>query len=130
MLKGHVRLGLKTDASTENVGQGGALLGESVDHGGAWGSQRSLEHVAEDAEDAVEVLVLAVIRGFPLDTRHHLGNNDEVNDEGRSQERVLADVEQTETDIVSHDGKKTCQRAFFFFWTYEMVWCPPMKISA
>lgn len=95
MLESHVRLGLKTDAGTKDVGQGSALLGESVDNGGARGSHGSLEHVAEDAENAVEVLVLAVARGLPLDTGHHLGNQDEINDERRSQERILADVEQT-----------------------------------
>ena len=51
VLKGHVRLRLKTNAGTEDVGQGSTLLGESVDNGSARRSQRGLEHVAEDTED-------------------------------------------------------------------------------
>ena len=99
MLEGHVRLGLEADAGAEDVGQGGALLGEGVDDGGAGGREGRLEHVAQDAEDAVEVLVLgrggAVGRGrLPLDARHHLGDDDEVDDEGRGQEGIFADVEE------------------------------------
>ena len=94
MLKSHVRLGLKSNAGTEDVGQGCALLGESVDNRSARRSQRSLEHVAEDAKDAVKVLVLSLASRLPLDTGHHLSNDDKINDEGRGQERVLTDVEQ------------------------------------
>lgn len=94
MLKSHVRLGLKSNAGTEDVGQRSTLLGESVDNRCARGGQRSLKHVAEDAKDAVEVLELALTSRLPLDTGHHLRNDDKVNDERRGQERVLADVEQ------------------------------------
>jgi hypothetical protein len=66
----------------------------------ARGSQRSLEHVAKDTEDAVEVLefssLVAVVRSsLPLDTSHHLSNHHKINDQGRGKERILADVEQT-----------------------------------
>jgi hypothetical protein len=103
VLKGHVRLGLETNAGTEDVGQGSALLGKGVDDGSAGRGQRSLEHVAEDAEHAVEVLELGglgTVRGgsLPLDAGHHLSNDDEVNDERRRKERVLANVEQTVFD--------------------------------
>lgn len=95
MLKSHVRLRLETNAGTEDVGQGSALLSKSVDNGSARRRQRSLEHVAKNTEDAVEVLVALGRSGIlPLNTRHHLSNDDKVNDEGRSKKRVLADVEQ------------------------------------
>lgn len=98
VLKGHVRLGLKTDTGAEDVGQSRALLGKSVDNRSAGRSQRSLEHVAEHTQDAVEALVLSggssvSRRSLPLDTRHHLSNDDQVDDQGRSKERVLANVE-------------------------------------
>jgi hypothetical protein len=100
VLEGHVGLGLKTNAGAEDVGNSRALLGQGVDDRGAGRGQGSLEHVAQDAENAVEVLVLgsgsAVVgSSLPLDARHHLGQHHEVDDEGRSQERVLTDVEET-----------------------------------
>lgn len=95
MLEGHVRLRLETNTGTEDVGQGRALLGKRVDNGSTGRSQRSLEHVAEDAEDAVEVLVVTLGGGvLPLDTGHHLSKEDKINDERRRKQRVLADVEQ------------------------------------
>lgn len=100
VLQSHFRLGLQANASAEDVGQCRTLLSQGVHNGSARRSQRSLEHVAEDAEDAVELLELsslvAVIgSSLPLDTSHHLSNHHKVNDQGRGQERVLADVEQT-----------------------------------
>lgn len=86
MLQSHVILGLQTNAGAEDVGQSTALLGKSVDDRSAWWSQRSLEHVAEDAEDAVEVLEIlggSAIVGLslPLDAGHNLGNEDEIDDQ-------------------------------------------------
>lgn len=98
MLESHVRLGLETNACTEDVGQSGALLGKRVDDGSSGRGQGSLEHVAQNTEDAVEALVLGsggTVGGssLPLDTGHHLGNDDQINDQGRGEEGVLADVE-------------------------------------
>jgi hypothetical protein len=101
VLKGHVVLWLETDAGTEDVGEGRALLGESVDDGSTRRSERSLEHVAEHTEHAVEVVELGVAVlscvGLPLDTGHHLSDEDQVDDQRRGQEGVLADVEQTDS---------------------------------
>lgn len=94
MLERHVRLRFETDTGAEDVGQGSALLGQGVDDGRAGWRQRRLEHVAQDAEDAVEVLEVGAV-GLPLDARHHLGEDDEVDDEGGGEEGVLADVEET-----------------------------------
>jgi hypothetical protein len=100
VLQSHFRLRLQANASAEDVGQSRTLLSQSVHNGGARGSQRSLEHVAKDTEDAVEVLefssLVAVVRSsLPLDTSHHLSNHHKINDQGRGKERILADVEQT-----------------------------------
>lgn len=42
VLKSHIRLRLKTNASTKDIGQGRTLLRQSIDHRGARRSQRSL----------------------------------------------------------------------------------------
>ena len=99
MLKGHVRLGLETDAGAEDVGKGGTLLGKGVDNGSAGGSEGSLEHVGEDAQDAVEVLEVllgsgASLGSLPLDAGHHLGDDDEIDDQGGGEQRILAHVEE------------------------------------
>jgi len=56
VLESHVRLGLETDASAEDVDESAALLGKSIDNRGARGGKGSLEHVAENAQNAVEAL--------------------------------------------------------------------------
>ena len=100
MLQGHIVLRLKTDAGAEDVGESGALLGKSVDNRGTRRSERSLEHVAEDTEHAVEVVELAIAAfgsvGLPLDTGHHLSDQNQIDNQRRSQERVLANVEQAD----------------------------------
>jgi hypothetical protein len=101
VLQSHIALRLKTDTSTEDVGESTSLLGKSIDDRSSRRSQWGLEHVAENAEHAVEVLELlggdAIVRSsFPLDTGHHLSDQDKVNDQWRSKKRVLADIEETE----------------------------------
>ena len=98
MLKSHIVLRLQANTGTEYVGQGSSLLSESIDDWSSWGSQWSLEHVAENTENAVEVLELfgsdtVVGVSLPLDTSHHLRNQDQVYDQWRSKERILADIE-------------------------------------
>lgn len=117
VLKCHIRLGLKTNTGTEDVGQSGTLLSKSVDNRGAGRSQRSLEHVAENTENAVEVLEAVLGRGIlPLDTGHHLSNDDKINDERRGKQGVLANVEQAAImlALISHRGTRVA--------TYEIVW--------
>lgn len=99
MLKGHFGLGLETNAGAEDVGQSRTLLSQSIHNRSSRRSERSLEHVAQDAQNTVEVLelggfVAVVGSSLPLDTGHHLSHHDEVNNQRRGQKRVLADVEQ------------------------------------
>lgn len=56
VFQSHVRLRLKTDTSTEDVRQGTTLLSKCIDDRSSGWCQRGLEHVAEDAENGVEVL--------------------------------------------------------------------------
>lgn len=108
VLERHVGLGLEADAGAEDVGQGAALLGQGVDDGRTGRGHRRLEHVAEDAQDAVEALVVARGARPPLDARHHLGHDDQVDDQRRGQEGVLADVEEPVARTVSIRGR--CRR--------------------
>lgn len=96
MLEGHVRLNIETNAGTEDVGKGGSLLGQGIDDWGSRWGQWGLEHVGEDGQDWVELLVLLGGSGtsmsLPGDTGHHLSNNGQIQDERRGKEGVLADV--------------------------------------
>ena len=40
---------------------------------------------------------------LPLDTSHHLSNNDQINDQGRRQQRVFTDIEQADSLVTSHE---------------------------
>jgi len=100
VLERHIRLGVQTNAGTEDVGDGSTLFGQGVNDRGTGRRQRCLEHVAEDAQHAVEALVL-VRAGLPLDARHHLGDEDEIDDERGGQEGVLADVEDPVHQVVN-----------------------------
>lgn len=99
VLEGHVRLGLKADTGAENVGHSSTLLGKSIHNGSARRGQRSLEHIAKDAQNTVEVLVVTSVstvgrRSLPLDTGHHLSHNNEIDDQGRGEQRIFTDVKE------------------------------------
>lgn len=97
MLQSHVRLGGQSNTSAEDVGHSCALLSKRVDDGGSRRGQRGLQHVAENAEDAVESLVVlggstAGGMGFPADASHELCHKTEINNEWTGQKRVFTDV--------------------------------------
>lgn len=95
VLKSHVRLGLEANASAKDVGQSSTLLGKRIDNRGTGRCQRSFQHVAEHAENTVEVLVTPFgTRVLPLNARHHFGEHDEINDERGCKKRIFANVEQ------------------------------------
>src|ERR1700761_1751389 len=93
MLQRHIVLRLQTNTSTEDVDQRVTLLGKSVDHRSTRRRHGSLEHVAQHTQDAVEALPVFFAMPAPLNASHQLRNDHKVNDERRSQQRVLADVE-------------------------------------
>jgi hypothetical protein len=101
VLKSHVVLWLKANTGTEDVGQSASLLSKSVDDWCSRRGQGSLKHVAENAEHAMEVLEVlgsGTIVGMrlPLDTSHHLGDENKINNQWGSKQRVLADIEKAE----------------------------------
>src|ERR1700677_5007203 len=87
VLQSHVRLRLKANTCSEDVGESTALLGESIDDRGPGRSQWCLQHVAEDAENTVETLIILVAcfsaASLPLNASHHLSQNHQVDDQGR-----------------------------------------------
>lgn len=52
------------------------------------------------------LVVFRTIAGIrlPGDTRHHLSNNDKVDDQRRSQEGVLADIKETDSLMTTHEN--------------------------
>ena len=100
VLQSHIVLRLETDAGTEDVGESTSLLSKSVDDRSSRRGQWSFEHVAEDAEHAMEVLEIlggsTVVGGsLPLDASHHLSNENEIYDQWGCKKGVLADIEKT-----------------------------------
>lgn len=95
MLESHVGFWLQADTGTEDVGQSSALFGERVDDRSAWRGEGSLQHVAENAQNTMESrkVLGANLARLPLDTSHHLSDQDKINDQWRSQERILANIE-------------------------------------
>jgi hypothetical protein len=86
VLQSHVILRLKTNASLEDVDQSTSLLSKSINDRSSRRSQGSLEHEAENAKHAVEVLEIlggSTVAGvsLPLDASHHLSDNNQINDQ-------------------------------------------------
>lgn len=63
-LEEHVVFRGQADAGAEEVLDGGALLEEGVDDGGAAGDERGLEEEGEDREDGVELLEVVALGGL------------------------------------------------------------------
>ena len=107
MLQGHLGLWVETNASTEDVDESSTLLSQSVDNRSTWWRERSLEHVAEHTEDAVEASeVLAgslSVASLPLDASEHLGDQDEVDDQWRCKQGVLANIEERDGLVSTHE---------------------------
>jgi len=107
VLESHVRLGLETNAGAEDVEQCRALLTKSIHDRRTGRSERGLQHVAQDAEDAMESRVLfglgiALGGSTPLDTGHHLSNQDQIDDERRRQKGIFTDIEDADGLVTTH----------------------------
>lgn len=100
VLQSHIILRLKPDAGLEDVDQSASLLSKGINDRSTRRSQGSLKHEAENAKHAVEVLEVlghSTVAGMslPLNTSHHLGDNNQINDQWRSKKRVFANIEYT-----------------------------------
>ena len=123
MLKGHVRLRLKTNACTEDISKSAALLGQCVDN---WSSRRCqgsllpsaksginskratyyLQHIAQNAKHAVETFVFVgvITVSLPCNASHHLSNDHKIDNQWRRQEGILANVEQADGLVATHEN--------------------------
>ena len=101
-LEEHVGNRVETNASAEDVLNALALSCEDVDDWGSLGDARSLEQIREDAEDAVKVLKSFGLVCLVLDAGHELGDDDEVEHDWRSEQRILACVVQCDGVAASH----------------------------
>ena len=82
VLERHIILWLKADTSPHNIDESTPLLGQRVHDGRAGRRERSLEHVAQHAQDRVEALPLFLLAMLaPLDPREELGDEHQVDDE-------------------------------------------------
>lgn len=104
VLERHVTLWLKTNASAEDVGESSPLLRQGIHDRSAWRCQRSLEHIAKNAQHRVETTKILLGLRLPLDTRHHLGYEDEIDDERGCQKRVFADVKDRDGLVATEEN--------------------------
>lgn len=78
VFQSHIRLGLETNASPQNVGSSRTLLRQRVNDWSARRRQRCLRHVAEDAKHTVEATVFlgsGDIMRTPLDQLWYTGKS-------------------------------------------------------
>lgn len=61
VLQRHIRFGLQANTGAKDVGEGTTLLGQGIDNRRTGGRKGSLEHVAQDGENAVERLVFGAV---------------------------------------------------------------------
>jgi hypothetical protein len=50
-----------------------------------------------------KVLARALLTGLPLDTSHHLSDENKIDDQGRGQERILAHIEDADGLVTTHE---------------------------
>jgi len=103
VLKKHVVVGSKADASTENVLDALTLASKSVDDRSATGDHGALEEVAEDGKDGSKALRLLHILGLVGDTSHELSEDDEIGHERSSKKGVLASVVDSDGVHATHE---------------------------
>ncbi|EPY31188.1 myo-inositol-1-phosphate synthase [Strigomonas culicis] len=104
-LQQHVVLRRQTHQRTQHVLDGLLLAVEGVDDGGALRHLRRLQQVGQQGEDGLHVLVRllrALLRGDGH-TLHQLRQDDEVDDEGGREQRVLAGVVQHDGLLAAHE---------------------------
>jgi len=94
---------LKTEAGLEEGLESRALAAERVDHVSAGLDERSFEHVREKREHAVQRLELLVLTNAAVvDTGEKLSEDCEVKNQRRSQQGILALVEDVERVATAH----------------------------
>jgi hypothetical protein len=107
VLKRHVILRLQTDTSPQHVHQAAPLLAQRINNRRSSRRQRSLEHVTQNTEHRVETLPLALLLTLaviaPRDPSHHLRHNHKIDNQGSSEQRVLAHVEDADGLVAAEE---------------------------
>lgn len=104
-------LGLETNAGSHKVLDCSSLLAESVDDRSILLDQGSLEHVAEQGHDRIDVVKVLAI-GRVLDSGHQLAQDGKIKDDGSSQQRVLAEiVDGQDVATAHHDLRDILERS-------------------
>lgn len=102
-LEQEVGLGSETKTSPEEVGAGCTLAVQRVDHIGTRLDHWSLERVGKQRKHRVHRVPLLVLSpGLVSDPGHQLGEDGKVEEEGRSEQRVLAQVGDVQTVTAAH----------------------------
>lgn len=95
---------LQSKTSLEEPFDGVPLPSERVDDVVAGLDEGRLEHVGQEREDGVERLVLGfLVGGAVLNAGEELGEDGQVEDEWRGEERVFAFVEDVESVLMKGD---------------------------
>ena len=100
VLQHHVVVGLKTNASSEDVDDALSLLGQSVHHGSTSGHFGSLEQIAENGQHRVELLKTVASLVGHGNTLANLSQHHQIHHQRSSQQRIL-------TRVVHGDGVQT-----------------------
>jgi len=128
VLEEHVVGGREADAGAQDIFDAGALLEERVDHRSTLRHLRRLAQVRQDGEHGAQRPVLG--HDALLDARHRdpaaqLGDQRQVQDKGRRQQRVLAGVVHHDRVVpAQHDlGRVLVHRAFAVAWETDRAKC-------
>lgn len=84
------------------VGTRGAYIGILTTCSSIIVNKTYLEHEAKDAENAVKAGIVRAL-SLPLNAGHHLGDKDEIDDQRTGQKGVLADVEDADSLMTTHE---------------------------
>jgi len=107
VLKKHVVAWGETNASTEDVLNAFTLTGKGVDDRSAFRDLGALEEIREDGEDGGKALRLVHALCLVCDTGHELSEDDKVEHERGSKERVLAGVVDGDGVAATHEDLRS-----------------------
>lgn len=109
-LKQHVVLRRKTNKGAQQIFNALLLTIQGVDNGSTLGNDGCLQQVRQDGKDVTCGLESLTAVSRHLNALHQLGDDCQVKDQRRSQERVLASVVHHDALLTPHRDLKRCIR--------------------
>src|SRR3989338_6850061 len=103
MFQRHVIFRSKTQTSTQNVFDTSTLFHEGIDDRSSWRNHRGLEQVRKNRQNRMETFKRLTLVGTECNAFKELGQEDEVEDDGGGQERVLARVVHGDGIVAVHE---------------------------